>query len=75
MRHKNRGHSTMNAAPYGSHPTFIGSVPEKCCRISPDLYYTTTVEGTGPQGRLQAQELHILFAIRQKARGTLYHEP
>ena len=30
----------MNAAPCGFHPTFIGSVPEKCCRISPDLYYT-----------------------------------
>ena len=35
----------MNAAPCGFHPTFIGSVPEKCCRISPDLYYTTNVKG------------------------------
>ncbi len=28
----------MNAAPCCSHPTFIGSVPEKCSRISPDLH-------------------------------------
>ena len=28
----------INAAPCGSHPTFIGSVPEKCSRISPDLH-------------------------------------
>ena len=35
----------MNAAPCGSPPTFIGSIPEKCCRISPDRHYTIKVEG------------------------------
>ena len=70
----------MNAAPCGSHPTFIGSVPEKCCRISPDLYYTISyytisVEGTGPEGRLQAQGHLTSFAIRHRgALGTLYHK-
>ena len=35
----------IDAAPCGSHPTSTGSVPEKCYRISPDLYYTISVEG------------------------------
>ena len=35
----------MNAAPCGSDLTSIGGVPEKCSRISPDLYYTIGVEG------------------------------
>ena len=59
----------MNAAPCGSDLTSIGGVPEKCCRISPDLYYTISVEGTGPQGQLQAQGHLTSFAIRHRGPG------
>ena len=62
-------YETMNAAPCGSHPTFIGSVPEKCYRNSPNLYYIIDVEGTGPQGQLQAQGHLTSFAIRHKDPG------
>ena len=37
----------MNAAQCGSQPTFIGGVPEKCSRISPDLYYTMNAAPCG----------------------------
>ena len=37
---------TMNAAQCASHPTFIGSVLEKCYRISPDGHYTMLAAGS-----------------------------
>ena len=61
----------MNAAPCGSDLTSIGGVPEKCCRISPDLYYTISVEGTGPQGQLRAQGHLTLFATGHKGPGHI----
>ena len=36
----------MNAAQCASHPTFIGSVLEKCYRISPDRHYTMLAAGS-----------------------------
>ena len=67
------GAYTMNAAPCGSHPTFIGSVLEKCSRISPDRHYTISVKETGPEGRLQSQGHITSFVLNIKALGTLYH--
>ena len=64
----------MNAAPCGSHPTFIGSVLEKCSRISPDRHYTISVKETGPEGRLQSQGHITSFVLNIKALGRLYHK-
>ena len=65
----------MNAAPCGSHPASTGSVPEKCCRISPNPYYNTiSIKGTSPQGRPQAQGLLTSFVLKYRGPGPVYHK-